>query len=118
MGSLAGGLFAWLVVATAYLKIDLVSSGRYRGRLRMAAGSAASAGDGCRRLGLDAAAIISPLPSSHAVYRQITGKLALAVRHCSSGIHHSAFIVHHFLPWPIRCSSTGSVRATPPRGTS
>jgi hypothetical protein len=36
-GSVAGGLFAWLAVATAYLNFDLRSSGRYRGRLRLAA---------------------------------------------------------------------------------
>ncbi|HEY5315996.1 MAG TPA: hypothetical protein VIK18_25940 [Pirellulales bacterium] len=39
-GSLAGGVFIWLAIATAYLKLDLHSSGRHRGRLRLAAATA------------------------------------------------------------------------------
>jgi hypothetical protein len=39
-GSLAGGLFALLAIATAYLKLDLQNSGRYRTRLRLAAAGA------------------------------------------------------------------------------
>lgn len=39
-GSLAGGLFAWLAIAAAYLKFDLRSAGQYRGRLRLATAGA------------------------------------------------------------------------------
>lgn len=39
-GGIAGGLLGWLAIVVAYLKLDLASVGRYRGRLRVAAATA------------------------------------------------------------------------------
>jgi hypothetical protein len=43
-GSVAGGVFIWLAIATAYLKFDLQTAGHYRNRLRLGAAAAALVG--------------------------------------------------------------------------
>ncbi|HEX4149332.1 MAG TPA: hypothetical protein VHY20_10105 [Pirellulales bacterium] len=43
-GSVAGAVFLWLAVATAYLKLDLQTAGRYRRQLRAGAAAAGLAG--------------------------------------------------------------------------